>query len=465
MFKKLAMSGVGVMLLISPLISSAQTIDIASQIASLLAQIKALQTQIAQLQGIQSSSSCVDLPRNLTLGSTDDVSNLQKYLIARGYLDAQYATGYYGFLTAQAVGKLQLNLSLVSSTNDTAYGITGPRTRAAIACGGIQTNPPSNPYTPPTPPSINSFSGPPTIKVGEQGTWRIPSMDGSCLSIDWGDRSLRTGMCDGAATFSHAYTAPGTYTITATVGTDQVGVTRTIAQTTVVVTSAVAVSNPVCGQPRFVCPATASCALSSTRTYSSRSALDAEGAIFMHEGACKGVTPCTNYVPNQREYYDDGERVSCVSGMDGVTCMNGPAYSCSSGKWQMDSGYDLLGNVGMCKVYGNGYNRCTRSKPGEPLVCASAQTNLGLGCLDTNTSSIQGPSSLRTKEIGTWKIPEWNGSCVTISWGDNSPNAGMCDGSASFEHAYQSSGTYTITATNSGLTRTANVDVRDYIGY
>ena len=136
MFKKLAISSLGIALLLSPALASA---DVQSQIASLLAQIKQLQALIAQLQG-QSSTSCVDLPRTLTLGSHDDapggtgdVGSLQTYLINKSYLNAS-ATGYYGFLTAQAVGKLQLDLGVVSSQGDTAYGIMGPRTRGAIAC-------------------------------------------------------------------------------------------------------------------------------------------------------------------------------------------------------------------------------------------------------------------------------------------------------------------------------------------
>ena len=81
------------------------------------------------------SSSCADITATLTLGSTGGhVTNLQNYLINKGYLAAGYNTGYYGFLTAAAVGKLQLALGLVSSTSDTAYGIFGPKTRAAIAC-------------------------------------------------------------------------------------------------------------------------------------------------------------------------------------------------------------------------------------------------------------------------------------------------------------------------------------------
>ena len=129
MLKTSASVVAGFVLLVSPFVASADTIG------DLQAQISALLAQIAQLQGQTTSTSCVDLSSNLTLGSSgSDVTKLQNYLANKGYFD-RGATGYYGFVTAQAVGKLQLSLGIVSSVNDSAYGIMGPRTRAAIRCG------------------------------------------------------------------------------------------------------------------------------------------------------------------------------------------------------------------------------------------------------------------------------------------------------------------------------------------
>ena len=371
-------------LLVPVLASAATTEEIQAQIQSLLSKITALQTQINSLTSYPPMTiptppaSCPNLYRALSRGSRgSDVISLQQFLIAQRFLSNDSATGFFGSMTESAVRKWQ------GQSGVDPVGIVGVRTRARIAAICSPTVPPvSSPPPLDGRPSAASFIGPATLNVNERGTWRVPSMDGSCLSIDWGDGSSRDGMCDGAATFSHTYAAPGTYPITAIVGTDQVGGTRTIARTSVVVTGVPGATNPVCGQPRFVCPDTASCALLPSKTYVSRSVLEAEGAIVMHEGACRGTKSCTNYVPDERNYYDDGERVSCISGMDGVTCMSGQAYMCSFGRWQMDSGYQLVGDTGTCKVYGNGYNRCTRSKSGEPLTCARAQTNLGLGCLE-----------------------------------------------------------------------------------
>lgn len=125
--------------------------DLQTQVSGLLGQIN--QSQDSQNQAPQSQSICVTIPRNLTLGqSGSDVANLQTYLIQGGYLSSQYGTGYYGFLTAQAVGKAQVALGILSSTNDSAYGITGPRTRAVLACTAgsksSQAFSTQNPYAP-----------------------------------------------------------------------------------------------------------------------------------------------------------------------------------------------------------------------------------------------------------------------------------------------------------------------------
>ncbi len=138
MLKKLVLIVAGLFLLATPVFVSAQSSDIQSQIAALQTQIKALLAQIAQLQGQSNTGECVTIGRTLTLGSSGiEVTNLQNYLIGKGYLSAGNNTGYYGFLTASAVGQLQVSLGIVSSQSDPAYGYMGPRTRAAIRCGGV----------------------------------------------------------------------------------------------------------------------------------------------------------------------------------------------------------------------------------------------------------------------------------------------------------------------------------------
>ena len=73
--------------------------------------------------------------RPLSLGlSGEDVRDLQKTLISRGYLLAGRATGYFGALTDAAVKKFQCDRTIAcADSSDAGYGIVGPKTRMALA--------------------------------------------------------------------------------------------------------------------------------------------------------------------------------------------------------------------------------------------------------------------------------------------------------------------------------------------
>ena len=134
--------GILAILLAAPLIVSAQTDP---RIVDLLARVRELQAQLAALRGAPTilpppSTSCANINANMHVRSTDaatggDVTTLQNYLIENGYM-VGLATGYFGLLTADAVGKLQLSLGIATSLTDPNYGYMGPRTRGAIACSG-----------------------------------------------------------------------------------------------------------------------------------------------------------------------------------------------------------------------------------------------------------------------------------------------------------------------------------------
>lgn len=146
--KKLAVLGTSLTLaaaLVMPLSASAAALT-QTQIDSVVSLLRAFDVDESTIASINdslggkalttTSSSCVDLTYNMTLGSTgSDVTNLQNYLIDGGYLASGYNTGYYGYLTASAAGKMQIALGIVTSASDSAYGIVGPVTREAIACG------------------------------------------------------------------------------------------------------------------------------------------------------------------------------------------------------------------------------------------------------------------------------------------------------------------------------------------
>lgn len=145
MFKKLAFGGVGLLFLVSPLVSSAQTTStVQAQIDALLKQIAQLQAQVATLRGQSTTpatgtSSCLDLNNALVIGSTDattngEVSKLQRFLAASGMYPDARITGYYGTLTAQAVMQWQKahGMDFVTLTSG-----VGPMTRAKMKCGTV----------------------------------------------------------------------------------------------------------------------------------------------------------------------------------------------------------------------------------------------------------------------------------------------------------------------------------------
>lgn len=145
MSKKLAFGALGLLLLATPLASSAQvSSSVQAQIDALLQQITQLQAQIAALRAQSSapasdSSRCLDLSNALVIGSTDaatngEVSKLQRFLVAAGVYTEARITGYYGSLTAQAVVRWQKAHGMDFVT--TSSGV-GPMTRdkLRVQCG------------------------------------------------------------------------------------------------------------------------------------------------------------------------------------------------------------------------------------------------------------------------------------------------------------------------------------------
>jgi PKD repeat protein len=203
--------------------TSALTTAQISAVISLLQSFGADQAIVANVQaalgGIVSSDiSCIALSRNLTLGAKGtDVSNMQNYLIAKGHLASGYNTGYYGSMTAQAVGKLQVNLGIVSSPKDAAYGFVGPITRAKIGCGSEVQQKAAISATPTSghAPLAVSFVG---SKVTGGSQYILDYGDGAnsgplaaldvCMHLSDG-----SGGCPKVSS-DHTYTAAGTYTAT-----------------------------------------------------------------------------------------------------------------------------------------------------------------------------------------------------------------------------------------------------------
>lgn len=222
----------------TPQQAGAQTVaELQAQIQALLAQITALQEQLARTGGGGGSVPlptpvCPVLTYNLYLGLGDSrtegqVSMFQKYLASDSsvYPEASI-TGYFGPLTEQAVQRFQRKHNIVSSgsPDTTGYGVVGPATRAKMRemCGA--TTPPQL-LTPSNPPVISGVSGPTSLNVGQSGTWTVQARDplGGALSysVVWGDESSaltpQTSSEVQTATFTHTYTRQGVFNPTFTV--------------------------------------------------------------------------------------------------------------------------------------------------------------------------------------------------------------------------------------------------------
>ncbi len=188
MFKKLAFGTAGLLLLVSPLVSSAQTISVQALIDALLQQIAQLQTQIDALRGQSttpsvSSSQCLNLANALVIGSTDattngEVSKLQQFLIAAGVYPEARTTGYYGLLTAQAVVRWQKAHGMDFVT--TRSGV-GPMTRQKLAC--------SAGYSSPSITSISPSSGTIGTVVAVRGTGLVDPRGNTALIFEKADGS------------------------------------------------------------------------------------------------------------------------------------------------------------------------------------------------------------------------------------------------------------------------------------
>ncbi|HVO29028.1 MAG TPA: peptidoglycan-binding protein, partial [Candidatus Paceibacterota bacterium] len=122
-----------------PLANAQSTTDLQAQIASLLAQIQQLQSQLGTTGGSTStmtSGSCYAFTSDLTVGSTGAaVTALQQMLISKGYLTAVSApTGYFGSLTQAAVAAWQAANGITPSA-----GYFGPKSRAFYASTCVST--------------------------------------------------------------------------------------------------------------------------------------------------------------------------------------------------------------------------------------------------------------------------------------------------------------------------------------
>jgi len=175
---------------------------------------------------VDGSKECPILSRTLRIGAQgSDVTSLQSYLIAQGYLSAN-ATGYYGTLTQQAVQAWQSAQGIVTggSPTTTGFGMVGPMSRDRLTRGctsgsgnsSVRLN--ANPTTGSAPLSVVFGVMPNVWATTTADTW---GGQNSTLSLVFGDGASTTipacigslSTCATATTsIIHTYSADGVYT-------------------------------------------------------------------------------------------------------------------------------------------------------------------------------------------------------------------------------------------------------------
>jgi len=250
-----------------PFVTSAATAaELQAQAQELLLQVQTLQAQLAAqggtvgatpvytgatgvspLSGVVNSSTCPLIGRVLKRGSSgDDVSRLQRFLAQDPaiYPEAQI-TGYYGALTEAAVKRWQAKYNIVSSgsAETTGYGVTGPRTAAAISlqCSTMSTSGGTGGIGPvvATPGILAGFiqvtpisgNAPLNVKVTVTAN-TAGSCSGGVYSLEWGDGSsvpqivVPAGNCGTVVqNYAHLYLYGGTYIIKLSAGTHSTSAT------------------------------------------------------------------------------------------------------------------------------------------------------------------------------------------------------------------------------------------------
>lgn len=161
------------------------------------------------------ANGCPALSRNLTRGlSGNDVTALQTFLSSRGFLAAEFITGFYGERTEKAVQQFQSQNELVSSGTPatTGWGVVGPATRAVIAriCGGWSGTEILH---------VTPKSGPKPLNVTFAGV--VPNVGNTKLLLEFGDELAQLITPQGSTTpaqlgfsVAHTYTVDGLYTAT-----------------------------------------------------------------------------------------------------------------------------------------------------------------------------------------------------------------------------------------------------------
>ncbi|MEK7601675.1 MAG: peptidoglycan-binding protein [Patescibacteria group bacterium] len=522
MLKKIALTGLGIALLASPLISSADTLtDLQTQIAGLLGQLKQLQSQLTQQQGTNTvtgggvgvgtavstsvrpnpSYICPAFRRALAYGANgDDVVELQKFLSSQGLLSSDSATGFFGRMTEAAVQKLQAQNGIVSSGDHatTGWGAIGPNTRAWIArwCNGNNPNFSASPRSGSAPLTVTFRTT--TTPATNDGTYTVEFGDGTTGAITY-DSNAPAGVCAegfggpcngyNSLVTSHTYTASGTYSAKLIYQppmpqcpsglncAQAMPAPRTVGTMTITVTGPVDPNAP-----------------SVTITSPSAGTRVAQGQQLTISWEARNV-PSNARVGLWLTRPNGGSEGIIVSGKtgSGTYTWTVPGSNCNSsgqcfevaddpGVWRTNPGsYTIVPQMyspanacfGFCE-----YTPITYLAKGTAVPITITATGGTGGSGAPSISGVDGPAALAVGQTGTWTVRASVASNAdtnlrySVIWGDEGVvdqlnafagnTTSALQASGSFTHAYRSAGTYrpTFTVSNNAGSAQTSASVR-----
>lgn len=417
-----------IVLLMSPIAASAQSIsELQAQIASLIAQIQAIQqggtvpggAVPAAPQTVAPTSGTIQCPhvsRVLKRGmSGTDVTRLQQFLALDPVIfpDAQ-VTGFYGALTEAAVKRFQCKHKIVcdGDASSTGYGVVGPRTASILALqcpdvlgtqgaqvGGFI--------------KVSPISGAAPLSATIEATVNTTkSCTGVLYEVDFGDGTapvqipLAQGICSELRqVFTHTYQYGGTYVITL-----RSGIHRT--------TATIVVSGPGPQQPGPQLPGNDTFEVSSTS--------GTAPVTITFTGIINAAGQC-NAGPYAIDFGDGGTAALPLSG-------------CTASSYTVTHQYSAGGNV---------IARLTRGSAevsAKPIAISGSSSSYGAYFAVTPAVGTDSVDVTAQFDIQT--------SCAAfdLDWGDGSAHQiqsqGTCGGgvtSKQFSHDYASAGTYMLT--------------------
>lgn len=424
--------GFVIALLAFPFISHAATAEeLRAQITALLEKIQALQAQIGVQPGTSPipstlsggspapAGSCPRVSRVLQKGDSGaDVTRLQQFLaLDPSVYPEGRVTGYYGDLTVAAVQRFQCKNRIVcdGDASSTGYGVAGPRTAAILALqcpdggGSVGASAPSGPVSGFI--RVSPTSGVSPLNVLVDATVNTAaSCAGQTYTVDFGDGSapgtvtVPAGRCaELQQSFTHAYTAGGTYQILLRSGTHQVSATVSVTQGTGTLPSG---TDSLSGSPT-------SGGAPLTVTFS---------------GVVNSMNQC-NAGPYSINFGDGQTAVISVAG-------------CVASSFQVPHVYNSSGTY------------TARLYRGNPAVNVASMTVTVGGSVSTTGGAFSVEGGVNGNPLVVRTQFDLASSCsrYDLDWGDNSPRATQSEGSCasgissrSLTHTYASPGSYTIT--------------------